>query len=308
MTQKMEGLKMVDARTFLEAMERKAKLLAPAARATFEANEGLCSWLLSPLARWAHAAYGDRAFEDAAQGYARYCLGILKSQQIYEKTQKYTPETLTNVMAEVYEDDGYMVPYMWAAILIYPFWPSMVNHIGMYRDEFVKSLAPDARVLELASGHGVLSLLAAEERADIRLEGMDISPPAVAVANRILKASGHAERVRFMVKDALQVEKEATGGGYQGIIAAMLAEHLEDPRPLFKTIFRLLADDGLVFFSTAIESAQRDHIYEFNYESQPLKMAEEAGFRVTRLLSDASKPPAGARFLPRAMAMILRRR
>jgi 2-polyprenyl-3-methyl-5-hydroxy-6-metoxy-1,4-benzoquinol methylase len=211
-------------------------------------------------------------------------------------------------MTDVYENEGYMVPYMWAAILIYPLWPSMVQHIAMYRDEFVKSVAPNARVLELASGHGVLSLLAAEERADIRVEGIDISPPAVAVANRILGASGHAGRVEFMVKDALQIERDGISGKYQGIIAAMLAEHLEDPKPLFRTISRLLADDGLVFFSTAIESAQRDHIFEFNHESEPVKMAEDAGLRVTRLLCDASKPSAEARFLPRSMAMILRRR
>ena len=56
-------------------------MFAPAARATFEANEELCSWLLDPLARWAEAAYGDRAFEDAAKGYAKYCMGVWKSQQ-----------------------------------------------------------------------------------------------------------------------------------------------------------------------------------------------------------------------------------
>jgi 2-polyprenyl-3-methyl-5-hydroxy-6-metoxy-1,4-benzoquinol methylase len=260
------------------------------------------------LARWAQAAYGERAFEDAARGYARYCLGVAKAQQAYELAGRYAPQALTEVVSEVYEDEGYMVPYMWAAILIYAFWPSMVKHIAMYRDEFVKALPPGARVLELASGHGVLSLLAAEERADLRLEGVDISPPAVAVANRMLEASGHAGRVKFAVRDVLAMKGEDTGGQYEGIIAAMLAEHLEDPRPLFKAISRLLAKDGLVFFSTAIESAQRDHIYEFNQESQPLRMAEEAGLRATRLVSDASSPLPGTRFLPRAAAMILRRR
>ncbi|MGA9060665.1 MAG: methyltransferase domain-containing protein [Terracidiphilus sp.] len=299
---------MADANTFLEALDRKAKIFVPAARATVEANRNLCSWMLNPLARWAQAAYGDRAFEDAARGYARYCLGVAKSQQIYEQAGKYTPQTLPDVIAEVYEDEGYMVPYMWAAILIYPFWSSMVNHIALYRDEFVKALPTNARVLELASGHGVLSLLAAEERKDIRLQGLDISPPAVAVSNRLLAVSGHADRVKFEVKDALAMERDGADEGYQGIIAAMLAEHLEDPKPLLRAISRLLAKDGLVFFSTAIESAQRDHIYEFNEESQPVKLAEEAGLRVTRLVSDASAPLPGARFLPRAVAMILRRR
>ena len=299
---------MVDARTFLEALDRKAKMFAPTARAAFEANPGLCSWVLNPLARWAQDAYGERAFDDAARGYARYCLGVAKSQQIYEQAGKYTLQALPDVISEVYQDEGYMVPYMWAAILIYGFWPSMINHIALYRDEFVKALPANARVMELACGHGVLSLLAAEERADIRLEGLDISPPAVAVAHRLLAASGHASRVKFEVKDALSVEQKCAGGEYQGIIAAMLAEHLEDPKPLFRATSHHLAKDGLVFFSTAIESAQRDHIYEFNQESQALKLAEDAGLRVTRLVSDASAPLSGARFLPRAVAMILRRR
>jgi 2-polyprenyl-3-methyl-5-hydroxy-6-metoxy-1,4-benzoquinol methylase len=299
---------MADATAFLSAVEKKAKMFAPAAKATFEANHGICSWLLNPLARWTSEAYGDQAFEDAALGYARYCLGVAKAQQVYEKAGKYTPEALPELMSEVYESEGYMVPYMWAAILIYPFWPSMISHIALYRDEFLKRLVPKARVLELASGHGVLGMLAAEERPDVCVEGVDISPPAVAVANRILGASGHADRVRFDVKNALEIKSEA-GGQYQGIIAAMLAEHVNDPKGLFHVISHHLAPDGLVFFSTAIESAQRDHIYEFNRESEPLKMAEEAGLRVTRLVSDASSAPAkDARFLPRATAMILRRR
>ena len=299
---------MPDARTFLEAMDRKARMFAPSARATFEANHNICSWLLDPLARWAQAAYGDGAFDDAARGYARYCLGVAKAQQIYEQAGKYTPQALTEVVSEVYADEGYMTPYMWAAILIYPFWPAMVNHLALYRNEFLKSLPQSAKAIELAPGHGVLSLLAAEERPDLRLEGIDISPPAVAVANRLLEVSGHAGRVKFVVEDVLAIERENKGGEYQGIIAAMLAEHLEDPRPLFRAISRLLAKDGLVFFSTAVESAQRDHVYEFNHESQPLKMAESVGLRVTRMVSDASSPLPGSRFLPRAVAMVLRRR
>ncbi len=299
---------MVDGSAFLSAMDRKARLLAPAARATVASNQELGSWLLDPLARWAHAAYGEQVFEDAARGYAKYCMGVAKAQQVYEQAGKYTPEALPEITSEIYEDEGYMVPYMWAAILIYPFWPSMIHHLALYRDGFVKALAPNAKVVEIAAGHGVMGLMAAEERTDISVEGIDISPPAVAVANRILKASGHADRVTFKVKNALDIDQEGSRGQYQGIIAAMLAEHLEDPRPLFRAISHLLADDGIVFFSTAIESAQRDHVYEFNQESEPLKMAEDAGLRVTRLVSDASAPPVGARFLPRATAMILRRR
>lgn len=304
LTEKLETTK--SARDFLSSLEKNAKMLAPSAKATVEANQELCSWLLDPLARWAEGAYGDRAFEDAARGYAKYCLGVWKAQQLYEKNGRYTPEALPELMSEVYEHEGYMVPYMWAAILIYPFWPSMISHIELYRDEFLKSVQPGAKVLELASGHGVLGLLAAEARKDIQVSGFDISPPAVAVAKRLLAVSGLDGRVSFEVKDALKLTEDS--GKYQGIIAAMLAEHLQDPRPLFASIAHHLAPDGIVFFSTALESAQRDHTFEFHNESEPLKMAEEVGLRATKLVSDAGQPAQGGRFLPRAVAMILRKR
>jgi 2-polyprenyl-3-methyl-5-hydroxy-6-metoxy-1,4-benzoquinol methylase len=293
---------------FLEALDRKARIFAPHARATFEANREMCSWLLNPLARWAESAYGIAAFDVAAHGYAEYCIGVAKAKQVYERAGRYTPEAMPEIMSGVYEHEGYMVPYMWAAILIYPFWPSMVSHIAMFRDEFVRRLARNATVLELAPGHGVMSLLAAEERPDIQVEGVDISPPAVAVANRLLAVSGHAGRVSFAVKDALQTDRVGSDQKFQGIISAMLAEHLSDPKPLFTTISHRVSTEGLVFFSTAIESPQRDHVFEYNQESQPLQMAEAAGLRVTRLVSEASTVPPGSRFLPRATAMILRSR
>jgi len=299
---------MKTAEAFLSAIERRAKLFAPSASATFRANEELCSWVLDPLARWADDAYGEQAFDEAALGYARYCLGVAQAQQIYERAGQYTPEAMPEIVSGVYEDEGYMVPYMWAAILIYAFWPSMIAHIALFRDEFLRRLPPNATVLELASGHGVLSLLAAEERPDIRVTGLDISPPAVAVARRLLAASGHGDRVSFAVEDALRSVSPGQAMTYQGIISAMLAEHLPQPKPLFDSLGAQTAPQGLVFFSTALESAQRDHVFEFHRESEPLKMAEEAGLRVLRLVCDSSATPPQARFLPRATAMLLQAR
>ena len=293
---------------FLDALDRKAKMFARSARATFEANRDLCSWLLNPLARWAESAYGSEIFDVAAHGYAEYCVGVAKAKQMYEQAGRYTPESMPEIVSGVYEDEGYMVPYMWAAILIYPFWPSVVGHIGMFRDEFVRQLPRNAKVHELAAGHGVLSLLAAEERADIQVEGTDISPPAIAVANRLLAVSGHTGRVTFSVKDALNLGQAGSNGKCQGVISAMLAEHLWDPRPLFKAISHQITQDGVIYFSTALESPQRDHVFEYNQESQPLQMAESAGLRVSRLVSDAIAVRPGSRFLPRSTAMILRSR
>jgi 2-polyprenyl-3-methyl-5-hydroxy-6-metoxy-1,4-benzoquinol methylase len=296
---------MKTAEAFLTALERRYKLLAPRAIATFEANRELCSWLLDPLARWAEAAYGEKAFDDAVAGYARYCLGVAQAQAIYERVGRYTPEAMPEIVSGVYEDEGYMIPYMWAAILIYAFWPSMIGHLALFRYDFLRRLPRGAAVLELACGHGVLSLLAAEERPDIRVTGLDLSAPAIAVAKRLAGVSGHADRVRFDVADALHPREPGQSAAYQGVVSAMLAEHLPTPKPLFGAISGYLSRDGLVFFSAALESAQRDHVFEFHLESDPLRMAEEAGLRASRLVSDASAVAAGTRFLPRATAMIL---
>jgi hypothetical protein len=90
---------------FLEAMDRKAKIFARSVRATVEANRELCSWVLNPLARWAEEAYGSDIFDAAAHGYAEYCVGVAKSKQIYERSGRYTPESMPEIVSGVYEHE-----------------------------------------------------------------------------------------------------------------------------------------------------------------------------------------------------------
>lgn len=296
---------MTIANDFLFALERKARLFYSSAAETCNRHRDVCEWLLTPLARWARTAYGTEVFERAAKGYAQYCMHVSQAQRTYEQIGSYAPEALPQIIEDVYEDEAYMTPYMWAAILIYPFWESMVEHIGLFRDQFLDRLPGNSEILELACGHGVMGLLAIEHLSDARLVGFDISPPAIAIARKLAEASGHSSRARFEVKDVLTLGSINEGYPYQGIMAAMVAEHLINPRPLFEAIRRNLKPEGLAFISTAIESPQRDHVYEFHRESEPLLMAEEAGLRVVRLVCDSGTRVSGGRFLPRAMAMVL---
>ena len=146
------------------------------------------------------------------------------------------------------------------------------------------------RVLELASGHGVPEFAGClEDRPDLRLQGLDISPPAVAVAKRLLLCPAMAAR-EFRSQRRFETRP---GRGASELARALLPPCWRtsgDPRALFALIASRLAADGMAFFSTALESAQRDHIYEFHYESEPLKMAEEAGLRVSKLVCDGGNP------------------
>lgn len=290
---------------FLIALEKKAKMFYPSAAETCNRHRDVCDWLLTPLARWARTAYGEEVFEHAVKGYAQYCMHVSQAQRTYEQAGRYTPEALPQIIEHVYEDDAYMTPYMWAAILIYAFWESMAEHIRLFRDQFLDRLPANPAILELACGHGVMGLAAIEHRTDASLFGYDISPPAIDIARKLAEASEHSSRARFEVKDVLTLDDTSEGHAYQGIMAAMLAEHLIDPRPLFASISRNLQPGGLAFVSTAIESPQRDHVYEFHRESEPLLMAEATGLRLVRLVCDSGTKVPGGKFMPRAMAMVL---
>lgn len=296
---------MTENSNFLTALEKKAKMFYPSAMKAYEHNRDICDWLLVPLSRWARKAYGEEVFEHAAKGYAQYCMHVSQAQRKYEEEGQYTPESLPNIIEHVYEDSSYMTPYMWAAILIYVFWESMANHITLFRNEFLDKLPPDPTILELACGHGVMGLAAIEHRRDATLTGYDISPAAIGIAQKLASASGHTHRASFAVKDVLTLDDQNEAHGYHGIMAAMLAEHLQTPSALFASISRNLKPGGLAFFSTALESPQRDHVYEFHRESEAILMAEEAGLRVVRLVCDSGNRLPGGRFLPRAMAMVL---
>lgn len=292
---------------FLDALERKARLLYPSVRKTVDSAPDDCYWLLDPLARWTREAFGEEAFELAAKGYARYALEVNKLQQGYESSDVFFSGTHDRVVQDVYENPEYMIPYMWAAVLIYPYWPSMVRHIGFLRDRFVRALPQGASILELACGHGALGLLAIEERNDLRVDGVDLSPAAIGIAERLRAASGHAANSTLKVMDALDLQQAGEPGRYAGVLAAMLAEHLHEPKRLFRTIAHHLSPEGICFFSTALESAQKDHVFEFRTEAQVMEMAAEAGLRVVDLISDGPRRP-GAKYRPRALAAILEHR
>lgn len=300
-------LQLHEGERFLEALQRKAKLLYPSVRKTVDRFPDDCYWLLDPLARWTNEAFGEEAFELSAKGYARFAIEVNKLQKGYEDSGVFFSGTHDSVMQEVYENPEYMIPYMWAAILIYPYWPSMVRHIAFLRDNFVKMLPTGGAILELACGHGALGLIAIEERNDLQVDGVDLSPAAIGIAERLRAVSGHAANSTLTVMDALDLQQAGEPGRYQGVLAAMLAEHLHEPQRLFRTIAHHLSSEGICFFSTAIESAQKDHVFEFRTEAQVMTMAAEAGLRVCELISDGPRRP-GAKYRPRALAAILEHR
>ena len=125
-----------------------------------------------------------------------------------------------------------------------------------------------------------------------------MSASAIDIAVRLREASGLGDRVSFAVQDATKLDPNSAEDSYDGIIIAMLVEHVLDPKPLVAAVKRNLAPQGIVFFSTAIESPQRDHVYEFHWESEVIRLAEENGLRARAMVSNGSRSQPEATFRP----------
>lgn len=163
-------------------------------------------------------------------------------------------------------------------------------------------------LVEIAPGHGGWGALALKHLPDARLVGYDISPSSIRLANELMRGAGFAGRATYGLKDALDLDAVPAESA-DAVVCNFLIEHLERPDKLFAVIRHLLKPDGSAFVTGAITAAQVDHIYEFRYESELVRMAEAAGLRVAETFSGSPRRTLpNARFLPRSMLLIVRKR
>jgi len=121
---------MEHAELFLGALDRKAKPFAASARATFEGEQGTLLVVVESVGTLGGGSLRGKGIRRCS---VRVCEVLLRRGSRPEGLRacgQYTPEGMPEIMSGVYEDEGYAVPYMWAAILIYALWPSMIKHIA----------------------------------------------------------------------------------------------------------------------------------------------------------------------------------
>lgn len=172
----------------------------------------------------------------------------------------------------------------------------------VFLDRFVARCG-GGRLLEIAPGHGTWGLLAAHERSDLAVEGVDISPTSLEFAPLLARAAGLDGRCTYRCEDATRI---STGGRFDCAICSFLLEHLEDPGGFLKSLAGQIRQGGLAYVSLALTAAQPDHIFDFARESEGAIMAEAAGFDVleTRRTRPKRVLP-GARFVPRVQGLVL---
>ena len=257
---------------------------------------------------WAVRAWGAGALPGMVDAFVRFTTGVNMAQARYERAGRYENKTFQDCLTSLYAEKESMDDYLLGVYLTNFLWAHHAEICFQYVDHFLRRI-PDAKSLvEIAPGHGGWGALALKHLPQATLLGYDISPSSIRLATELMTGAGFADRARYELKDALDLDVVPAESA-DAVVCNFLVEHLERPEKLFGVIRHLLRAGGQAFLTGALTAAQVDHIYEFRHESELVRMAEDAGLRVTDTFSAAPRRTLpNARFLPRSMLLVMQRR
>ena len=292
---------------FLKDFE-KNKLFWPSVKKNREQNKASFDELGSLMVGWAKSYLGAGEYADTLiKGYKSFVSDVGKSQMEYEKRGAYQNKTYEEVYKTVYGNSDHMQFYHWGVYTTTFAWEHHLKIYNFFKDYFLPLLKKDGgALLELGSGSGIWGLLFLNNLPAWNVVGIDISKSSVEIANKMREVTGFSQKTFYKINDALTYKDEKK---YDAAISCFLLEHIENPQQLFQNIADNINDGGYAFVTGALTAAEVDHITEFKYESQIVKMAEEAGFRVIATFSASPSPyPLNFKFLPRSMALVIQKR
>jgi len=102
---------------------------------------------------------------------------------------------------------------------------------------------PPARVADLACGGGISSIAIAKGYPKVRVDGIDLDPPSIDLANRNLVGSGVEGRVTFHVRDASDAQLR---GAYDLVTIFEALHDMSYPVEVLQAARDLLAEGGCV--------------------------------------------------------------
>ena len=241
--------------------------------------EGYAGSVLGFLARKCEAE--GRSLDEALEAMARISFDFLRLQPRFMKTGRYRSAHSAPLVEKIYSQKDVMEGYYLDGLLLtYAFW---VNHASLYRyyvRGFLPRLLPEARVLEIGVGHGLMALTLLRELPLARYVGLDISPFSLSYAEKLLAANSiDPGRVSLREEDASGASP-GTAGSWDAVLCCEVLEHVEDPARLLSTIRARLGPHGQAFVTTVANVEAEDHIFLFHDEGHIRQLLGEAGLRV----------------------------
>jgi len=169
----------------------------------------------------------------------------------------------------VYNNSDYMKNgYLDCLLLSQAFWISHSKMMRYFRTEFCVGNKDKGEILEVPSGTGIYISEFININNSWNATAFDISTSSVNFTKRLLNINS-TKKVDVIKKNVFEADKTKK---YDLIICGELLEHLENPEELLVKLESMLKDDGEIFLTTAIWTANIDHIYLFKSAKEVKKM------------------------------------
>lgn len=225
----------------------------------------------------------ETAFDRAIEGYVYFCYDMLKEQSAFTARGKYSHDDWDRVNELIYAREDVMEGYYLDGILFSTvLWP---NHYRIYRDlfcgDFIGGLGKAREVLEVGTGPGHLFSEILARFPEARMTGVDISEYSRRYTSRIASVvDGSRSRFRLVDHNVNEGLPPDLAHEFDGVILGEVVEHLSNPFPLMHDCHRRLRNDGLLYFTTAINAASVDHIFLLRTVREVHEMLRACSFEV----------------------------
>lgn len=231
--------------------------------------------------------------EQMAADYRFICQDIVLPEEVhFRRHKRYRLSTFEEALRAVYSDADFMTRYMNGLLVTDVLWVNHCQCMQHYSGQFLPGLRPNADVLEIGPGHGLLLKLALESGVPDSLEAWDVSEASLALSKHTLAMFGQERDVTFVMRNIFEpaILGDADRGRFDGVVLSEVLEHLERPEIALEVIAHILKPGGRVWVNVPANSPAPDHLYLVRDPGQAADVVRGAGFRV---VDTASYPMSG---------------
>lgn len=230
------------------------------------------------------------ALAQAAKGYARFVMALVRLQRQFEKERRYPDKAYADAAGEVYMDEEYMLSqYLPGLLLSHFLWPHHWRHAKFFDLAFVSQMQahPQPSFVEVGIGTGLYSRRLLQQLPSARGLGFDLSAGSKAFTEAHLRAFGLEDRYEAVLQDVLADPITPC----EWLVCIEVLEHLEDPTSFLRMLRESLLPGGRAFITAALNSAHIDHIYLYESAEDVHEQLKAAGFALEQAFIGAAYPP-----------------
>jgi 2-polyprenyl-3-methyl-5-hydroxy-6-metoxy-1,4-benzoquinol methylase len=226
--------------------------------------------------------------ETMVTGFNAFADELFERQMDCVRSGSYRAKDYETVRKEVYANDAYMASTYYPALLLS--YLASPNYRHILRSLHV-SLAEwkergVSRIIDVASGHGLLLLYALKMLNTATGVSVDLSPVAAKFSSLIQKTTGWGgTRFSCCTQDLLIAQPGELQGPFDAAICCELLEHIPNPEAFLMRIRGNLMPQGRLFVSAAVRMESVDHLTFFATTREVTQMIENAGFVILAEMS-----------------------